>query len=132
MRTFETNYGQLDQKLPLSRLVMMRVTETLLTRKEVDHRDLNKMNNRRDNLRICTPSQNCANRRGRLSKSGYRGVSSITTGKKRWRAYISRNGKQKRCLGYFYTAVEAAKAYDLAAIEHWGEFASLNFPKELA
>lgn len=94
----------------------------------VDHIDGNGLNNRRSNLRPATVSQNNANSRARLSISGYRGVARHKpTGL--WQAYIHADGKHRSC-GYFRDVVEAARARDLAAFKHFGEFARLNFPEE--
>lgn len=93
---------------------------------EVDHKDGNGLNNQRSNLRVCTRSQNSANRpKQKNNKSGYKGVS-FCKAYKNWVAYIQINGKGKN-LGYFKTAQEAAKRYDLKASELFGEFARLNF-----
>ena len=93
--------------------------------KLTDHRDGDGLNNQRSNLREATVSQNQRNARGaRNSSSQYKGVgwqSQIG----RWRAYIWLDGKSKH-LGTFTDEVEAAKAYDAAAREHFGEFARLN------
>lgn len=66
-----------------------------------------------------------------LRKSKLTGFKGVTLREKlRYKpyyAFISINGKQKY-IGYFNTAEEAAKAYDIEAIKHFGEFASLNFP----
>ncbi len=90
----------------------------------VDHIDRNRLNNRRDNLRICTQAQNSCNRSMmRNNTSGFKGVS--RHGKK-WQSRIKLDGKSM-FLGYFNTKEEAARAYDAAAVKFHGEFASLNF-----
>ena len=61
------------------------------------------------------------------NKSGFRGVS-INKRDGNWVAHIGIKGKSKH-LGYFYTAIEAAKAYDAKAIEIHGSNARLNFQK---
>lgn len=95
---------------------------------EVDHRDENGLNNRRNNLRFCTSSQNKCNRTkpAAAGTSRFRGVSWDTqTG--RWRAQIMM-GKKHRRIGRFKSEDEAAKAYDTAARKIHGVFARLNFP----
>jgi len=93
----------------------------------VDHQDRNKLNNRRSNLRSCTQSQNLANRpMQHNNKSGYRGVSWFRRDDK-WRVTIKVLSKQIH-IGYFFVKEEAAKAYDRAALKHFGEYAQLNFP----
>jgi AP2 domain len=88
---------------------------------DVDHKDHNGTNNRRGNLRPCSRSQNLGNSRHRVGASGFRGVTpEKRTG--RWQAQIARLK-----LGTFPTAEAAARAYDAAAIERFGHFASLNF-----
>lgn len=90
---------------------------------DVDHRDHNGLNNRRSNLRTCLPVQNSGNSRQRAGASGFRGVHAVKqTG--RWCACIAH-----RHLGTFDTPEEAAKAYDIAAIKRFGEFAMTNFPR---
>jgi len=93
----------------------------------VDHRDGNGLNNKRDNLRLCTQSQNRANgRQWKIPKSGFRGV---YQNREKWVAMISQDGNKLKHLGTFQSKEEAAIAYDNAALERWGEFARLNFPK---
>lgn len=94
---------------------------------DVDHLDRDGLNNRRKNLRVCTPAQNSANRvkQRTPASSRYKGVSLVKrTG--RWRAYICPGGRQKT-LGCFDNEVEAARAHDAAAKEIFGSFAFLNF-----
>lgn len=91
---------------------------------DVDHRDRNGLNNRRANLRVCTRSQNNGNTRRTPSRSGYRGVSWHSQMGK-WRAHINLSDRQ-RYLGLFLDPWEAAQAYNVAALEQWGEFAELN------
>jgi hypothetical protein len=93
----------------------------------VDHVDLNGLNNRRDNLRPATRSQNHYNRRAqRGGSSRFKGVSFCKlTGK--WRADICAERKP-RLLGRFDDEEVAARAYDIAALALHGAFARLNFP----
>jgi hypothetical protein len=99
--------------------LIMQAPSTL----DIDHKDHNGLNNRRYNIRICTRSQNLANKTARgLSK--YLGVS--LNNHKQWRARIRQN-KKEYFIGSFETEEMAARAYDLKAIELHGEFANINF-----
>ncbi len=98
--------------------------------KEVDHIDRNPVNNqRRNNLRPATRSQNTMNQGLRSSNtSGYKGVN----WNKASRKYIARifiNG-ERIYLGLFDNPIEAAYTYDHYAKIHFGEFAVLNFPED--
>lgn len=88
-----------------------------------DHKDRNFLNNQKENLRTATRYQNNCNREG-WGLSKYKGVD-FSKGK-----YRARIQYKKKCvsIGAFDTAEEAARAYDLKAIELQGEFACLNFP----
>lgn len=91
----------------------------------VDHIDGNGMDNRKENLRVCTASQNSMNRAA-VSKNvfGYKGVEK--NGKSmRFSARIKVGGV-RYYLGSFKTPKEAAEAYNEAAKKHHGEFAKLN------
>lgn len=91
----------------------------------VDHIDGNKLNNQKFNLRKCTQLENSRNRKlDKRNKSGYKGVSWYTRNGM-WRANISINSKVIT-LGLFSDPKEAAMAYDIAAITHFGEFAKTN------
>lgn len=94
---------------------------------EIDHINGNGLNNCRKNLRHCSRSQNNMNRHKSWGTSEYKGVSWYKQ-RKKWRAIIKYNKKYKH-LGYFDSEIEAAKVYDNAALEHFGKFAQLNFPK---
>lgn len=92
----------------------------------VDHKDRDGLNNQRHNLRICSRSQNTMNSIGqRTSTSAYKGVSWHKANNK-WQAQIG--GEQGNIyLGYFLTEEDAARAYDAAAREMFGDFARPNF-----
>lgn len=91
----------------------------------VDHENGNGLDNQRTNLRVATPRQNAWNQQvSRKSISGYKGVSWHPQ-TAQWRARIKVDGKSMH-LGLFDDAIEAAHAYDQAALRHFGEFARLN------
>jgi len=92
-----------------------------------DHINRNTLDNRRINLRLATRTQNAINRKLKSSnKSGYRGVH-WNKEMKKWESSISVNGVGIR-IGFFANKEDAARAYDTAAILHFGEFAIPNFP----
>ena len=109
-------------KDPLRERNMARLIMNTPKGMEVDHVDHNGLNNQKSNLRNCTRSQNCANRKP-WSKSGYMGVYSFDN---TIMSHIKINGKIIY-LGTFKTNIDAAKAYDKAAKKYHGEFANLNF-----
>ena len=92
--------------------------------KQVDHINHNGLDNREENLRICTNQQNCQHQRTQ-NRSMYRGIS-WHKGDKRWRARIKINGKSIH-LGNFKNPINAAKRYDIEARKLFGEFAYTNF-----
>jgi hypothetical protein len=89
----------------------------------VDHRNRNRLDNRRSNLRLVTTTQNNWNVTPAIGVSGYLGVRQMSLG-----CFMARTNT--KYVGCFKTALEAAQARDLAVIEERGEFAVLNFPKE--
>ncbi len=116
---------------------MHRVIAEAQKGQDVDHINHNGLDNRCDNLRKCTRSENSQNKRLRSdSKSGFKGVYEIKGRnlKKPFMAYISdpssaAHKKRNLKLGYYLTAELAAKAYDDKAKEQFGKFAQLNFPQ---
>ena len=94
----------------------------------VRRRNEARLDNRRANLRLATLSQSRAGARLRGDNtSGFRGVTrSRRNG--RWQAQIQVAGK-RHFLGYYATKEAAARAYDAAAREAFGDFARLNLPE---
>lgn len=91
----------------------------------VDHVDGDGLNNRRENLRVCSHKENIRAQRPQEGRSSqYRGVSWYKRLEK-WRAAIKVDGKEI-WLGVFREEDEAAEAYDRAALKHFGEFAYTN------
>jgi hypothetical protein len=93
-------------------------------KEEGDHKNLNTLDNRKENLRKSTKSQNKANcKKYRCNSSGFKGVYASGS---RWYSVIRKNRGLVR-LGSFDTPEQAAHAYDEAAKKLHGEFARLNF-----
>lgn len=97
--------------------------------KLIDHRNINGLDNSISNLRLASNSENMCNSGMRANcTTGFKGVHFYKrTGK--YVAYIHVNNKFVN-LGYFRSAIEAAKAYDLAAQHHYGDFARLNITEQ--
>jgi len=91
----------------------------------IDHLDGNGLNNQRNNIRICTVSQNSMNRNKTVkNKSGFKGVIWWERNST-WKAEIRLN-KKKIYLGYYENIIDAARAYNAAAQKYHGEFANIN------
>lgn len=99
----------------------MVLMSNLLGYKHYDHKDRNPLNNRKENLRKATYSQNAQNRTvGSNNTSGIIGVHYSKSAQK-WRAVIKLNGKHNH-LGYFVNKDEAIKTRLKAEVEYFGEF----------
>jgi hypothetical protein len=97
--------------------------------KVVDHTDGNRCNACRANLRICDHEENRFNqRKRRAGLSRFKGVTYHKRMRK-WKSHYRLNHVLHH-IGYFADEVEAARAYDFAAVQHFGEFAHVNFPRE--
>ena len=92
--------------------------------REVDHKNRNRLDCRRDNLRICNRGLNSTNLAGR-GKSRFLGVSYHFPASL-WRGYVSKDGKQTSA-GYFKSEEAAARARDRLAVKLYGADATLNF-----
>lgn len=93
---------------------------------DIDHRNGDRLDNRFENLRLASRTQNSGNRTGsKNNTTGYKGVKADKNRQNVWIAQISDNGK-RFCLGYFNSPEEAALAYNEAALRVFGEFAYLN------
>lgn len=106
-------------------IVMHRLITNAPKGTDVDHINGDGLDNRRSNLRVCTKAENLRNMHARYGTSRYKGVYWQKENNK-WRGHIRIDGKLFH-LGCFIDESQAAKAYDKAAIEHFGEFANLNF-----
>lgn len=114
--------------------ITYRMHQFITGQKGIDHRDGDGLNDQRSNFRLATPHQNRMNKKKyRSFVSIYKGVGCkyLAGGDKRFSAYIGIDGKQKH-LGYFDVEIDAAEAYDKAAVHHFGTFARLNFPQDYA
>ena len=106
--------------VPLHRFLMMGLSKGGL----VDHRTGDKLDCRRSNLRMATRAGNAQNTRlAKNNSTGFKGIRLTSHGK--WNARITVNHKEKH-VGNYGTREEAAAAYDIAAMEYHGEFASTN------
>lgn len=116
--------GKKNSKIGIHRVIM-----NCPKNKVVDHIDRNPLNNRKENLRICTHRQNMMNTfqktfNGKPTLSGYKGVS-YRKKENKFYAYIVNHGKLLH-LGSYKYEIDAALVYNGAAKYLQGEYACLN------
>jgi hypothetical protein len=103
--------------------IILNVPEGL----EIDHIDHNGLNNQKNNIRICTRSQNAKNIIKYRGRSEYKGVTFVRHRNIEYiGSQIVSQGK-RYWLGLFPNEISAAIAFDKKAKELHGEFANLNF-----
>lgn len=127
-------YGTYDNTIqfsclvPAHRLLFHNELSQLESGLVIDHINRNKLDNRRNNLRICTAKENSYNKTKKGDK--YKGIKKITkkkTGEVTYQAIISKDGK-RHIISDIATEEEAARMYDAMAEELFGVFASKNLP----
>ena len=109
--------------IPLHR-VIMNTPKGMYT----DHIDGNTLDNRKENLRVCTNAQNCWNReKNKNNTYGYKGIKFDARRRLApWQVYVGHHGN-RIYVGNYATPEEAARAYDKKAKELHGDYARLNF-----
>lgn len=127
---FLNGSGYASRNVPGERrtLFMHREVAAAPSGAEVHHRNANTLDNRRDNLTVCSRFENAwATKKKRTAKySKYKGVTFIKSNPRNpWMAQIKQFGKQ-HYLGSYATEEAAAMAYNAAATKMFGEFAVLN------
>jgi hypothetical protein len=119
-----SNYVRRWQKgktIYLHRVILKVIDKNIF----VDHIDMNTLDNRKINLRICTRSQNAMNRNKTIKNTtGYKGVI-FQPNRNKYYAKIKLNSKII-FLGHYIDPIDAARAYNAAALKYHGEFANLN------
>lgn len=114
---YANGYACDSKRRPLHELILGK-------RGRADHRNRNRLDYRRANLRSCSQVQNIYNRGSLGGTSRFKGVS-MNAKKKMWEVSIGWKNKT-RWIGYFDDEVDAAIAYNVAAQIFHGEFAFLN------
>lgn len=90
-----------------------------------DHHNGDGLDNRRENLREASKALNGANQNPQVGcSSRFKGVA-WDASRSKWKAYVKVDGKIRN-LGRFSDEIDAAKTYNAAALEAWGEFALIN------
>lgn len=126
-----TKYAKRSDRYSIPKTIQMhRIIMNCPKDMMVDHINGNGLDNRRENLRICTRSNNLMNSNKPKGKntSKYKGVSKLNYSNKKWKCWRAeiRINRKAIFLGTFKTQKEAALAYNEAAIKYFGKFAKLN------
>lgn len=118
-------YAVSSRKHDGKKLLMHRFIMNVPKDKVTDHINRDKLDNRKENLRICSRAQNNCNMGVRShNKSGLKGV--YWTEKHKAYQVTIRHNKTPMYLGLFKDKYEAARMYNFWAIDLFGEFASIN------
>lgn len=124
--------GIINGKQKSKKILMHRSLLSIDSRKtQVDHKNSDTLDNRKENLRICTNKENSTNKSKLRSDntSGYRGIyenNRLST--RKYFAFIRDKDNKRITIGRFSTIEKAAKAFDKAAKVYYGEFCGkLNF-----
>jgi hypothetical protein len=117
--------GVVDGKGVKKKILMHRVIMNTPDGMDTDHINGNGLDNRRGNLRVCAHRENMKNMRAHKDAlSKYKGVG-WRKNRSRWQATIMTDGRLKY-IGAFETEIQAAEAYNAAALKYHGQFAKLN------
>ncbi|MEW6126703.1 MAG: HNH endonuclease [Acidobacteriota bacterium] len=129
---FYSSKGYASTKINYKHIYMHRMILDAPKGLEVDHINLDTLDNRRQNIRLATKSQNQANcPKHNGTQSTYKGVHIANNKhKKAWQAQTTFQGR-KYSFGTFENECHAAMVYDIYAKDMFGEFANLNFPNAI-
>lgn len=126
-------YGTVDgqhnfaRPIPLHQFVYTLMNGFIPQGYVVDHINRNRLDNRRDNLRLCTPLQNSYNKsKPKNSTKRYKGVTKCGKKNPTYTASITKDGI-KHEIKNIQTEEEAARIYDIMAEDLFGEYAAKNF-----
>jgi hypothetical protein len=127
-KTSDTYYARTNTRINGKRsyLLLHRYLTDCPKGKEVDHINGNGLDNRKENIRICSRSQNVCN--AKKYKTGFTSKYKGVCFRKPSNKYVAQImiGKIRKGLGYFEKEIDAAIAYNNAAIKYYGEFARVN------
>lgn len=119
-------YIQATTKAPRKTIQLARLIMNAEAGYLIDHVNGDTLDNRKENLRAASKKTNAQNMKPNANTtSKYKGVC-WDKFRNKWRASIKVNNRQCH-IGRFNLEEEAAKAYDIKAKEHFGEFARTNF-----
>lgn len=109
-------------------MLMHRVIMKAPKGKDVDHINRNTLDNRKENLRVCTHAENMRNQK--VKYDGFTGFKGVVWNKRnqKYMGQIKFNGKRIH-LGYSVDKQELARRYNIAAKKYFGKFALLNIIK---
>lgn len=128
VRDGKTYYAVRNSPAVNGRRILLYQHSFILGVKGVDHKDGDGLNNLRSNIRPATQQQNIRSHRRKSTNatSKYRGVC-WDAGRQKWLTQAYKDAKHIY-RGWFDNEEDAARAWDAAVSQHYGEFATLNFP----